>query len=241
MQEAIDSIWNQTFKPDELILLDDGSKDHTWQVIQRNAEKNKKVRTIKHESNLGNIRSYNHCFDLVQGDFIHLMAADDLLQDKYFYEEATLTMMRDTEVAFCSLGIQWMEEEGRLMPTQILPPIDGKVGPLLALDLMRHKGNFTNGGGTLIRKNVQRQVGYYDRSLPLSADAMNWIKVFGLGYSAYYFQRPGYLYRKYPEQMSRMGNAPDSEALKCGMEINAAMDRAKILEGTKAAEKAKHV
>ena len=43
LSEAIDSVLAQTFKEFELILIDDGSTDDTWEIIQRYRGKDGRV------------------------------------------------------------------------------------------------------------------------------------------------------------------------------------------------------
>jgi len=210
LQDAIDSIMDQTFKPTQFILLDDGSSDHSYQVMKRNADKDKRFTVIKHENSLGNIRSYNHCIELTKGDYVHLMSADDILADKYFYEEACLEMMKDSEIGFCAIGLQHIDEDGRLLHFQVMPPVAGKIGPKTALQLIKNNGNFICGGGVLVRSNIQKAMPY-DKDFPYTADMLNWIKIFKYGKSGYFYQRPGFLYRQHPATLTRMKPATFSE------------------------------
>lgn len=223
LQEAIDSVMNQTFRPSQFILIDDGSTDNTQQVIKRNADKDRRFKRVTHENSLGNIRSFNHALDLCDGDFIHLMSSDDFLSEKTFYEDASILLMTKENIGFVSIGLQWCDEEGRLLPQQAIPPVQGEVNPQAALELMKSHGNFTNGGGTLIKRRVQQEVGYYNRDYPFAADWLNWIKVFGNGHSAYYFQRPGFIYRKHKAAMTYNNVTPEKEIRGCYQAIEKAL------------------
>jgi len=63
----------------EIIFVDDGSKDNSWQVIQDLASKNEHVKAIKFQRNYGKSAGLNTGFQAAQGDVVITMDAD--LQD----------------------------------------------------------------------------------------------------------------------------------------------------------------
>jgi glycosyltransferase involved in cell wall biosynthesis len=63
----------------ELILIDDGSTDGSWKVIEQLAGKNNNIRGIKFRRNYGKSAALNVGFEAAQGDVVITMDAD--LQD----------------------------------------------------------------------------------------------------------------------------------------------------------------
>ncbi|NND77117.1 MAG: glycosyltransferase family 2 protein [Flavobacteriales bacterium] len=63
----------------EVIFIDDGSTDTTWQVIQTASEQNKNVRGIKFQRNYGKSAALNVGFGATKGEVVITMDAD--LQD----------------------------------------------------------------------------------------------------------------------------------------------------------------
>ncbi len=63
----------------EVLLIDDGSKDDSWQVIQELSSKNKNIKGIKFRRNYGKSAALNIGFEKAQGDVVITMDAD--LQD----------------------------------------------------------------------------------------------------------------------------------------------------------------
>lgn len=47
LQEALDSLYAQTFKDFEIILCDDDSSDNTYQVAEENAQAHKNIVLLK--------------------------------------------------------------------------------------------------------------------------------------------------------------------------------------------------
>lgn len=60
----------------ELILVDDGSADKTWDRIQRRTETDPRVRGVRHESNLGMERGWLSGYDASNGELTCLIDAD---------------------------------------------------------------------------------------------------------------------------------------------------------------------
>ncbi len=52
ISETVDSILRQTYQNIELILVDDGSTDNTWEIMQSYAQKDCRIRTL-HQKNSG--------------------------------------------------------------------------------------------------------------------------------------------------------------------------------------------
>jgi glycosyltransferase involved in cell wall biosynthesis len=63
----------------EIILVDDGSKDGSWEMIRTLSENNRNIRGIKFRRNYGKSAALNTGFEAVQGDVVITMDAD--LQD----------------------------------------------------------------------------------------------------------------------------------------------------------------
>ncbi|TAK43455.1 MAG: glycosyltransferase [Saprospiraceae bacterium] len=63
----------------EIVMVDDGSKDGSWQVVQRLSAENPSVRGIKFRRNYGKSAALHVGFEAVKGDIVITMDAD--LQD----------------------------------------------------------------------------------------------------------------------------------------------------------------
>lgn len=73
--EAIQSIINQDYPNWELLILDDGSTDTTRNIIASFSDD--RIRLFSNETNQGYLKSCNRLFDLVEGDFVTFLDADD--------------------------------------------------------------------------------------------------------------------------------------------------------------------
>lgn len=77
MKDAIKSIQNQIFTDWEFIICDDGSTDSTYNVLLNLAEKDRRIKPIKNEKNLGLTRTLNRCLEIAKGKYIARMDDDD--------------------------------------------------------------------------------------------------------------------------------------------------------------------
>ena len=63
----------------EIVFVDDGSTDGSWQIIQRLSENNENVKALRFRRNYGKSAALNEGFKIVEGDVVITMDAD--LQD----------------------------------------------------------------------------------------------------------------------------------------------------------------
>lgn len=76
---ALNSVFNQSVTPFEVIISDDCSTDKTWEIIMEYYHKYPDIiKPIKQEKNLGVFQHINSLKSLPTGDVISLLAGDDL-------------------------------------------------------------------------------------------------------------------------------------------------------------------
>jgi len=77
--EQLKSIAEQTLQPEELIISDDGSQDHTLEIATQFAKQAKfKVRLHANPSNVGSTKNFERAIQLSEGDIILLSDQDDV-------------------------------------------------------------------------------------------------------------------------------------------------------------------
>ena len=78
LKESLESVWSQTYENIQLIVVDDCSTDQSVQEVEK-LLLDKDVTFIKLETNIGNTSAFNKGLELVKGDYVIDLAADDVL------------------------------------------------------------------------------------------------------------------------------------------------------------------
>ncbi len=77
LERAVHSVLAQSFTDLELIVVDDGSRDNTHELMTRLADSDRRVRYIQHPANLGQSRARNTGISSAAGKFIAFQDSDD--------------------------------------------------------------------------------------------------------------------------------------------------------------------
>jgi glycosyltransferase involved in cell wall biosynthesis len=77
VEAAIRSMREQTYTNLEIIVVDDGSTDDTWEAISRQVAEDPRVRAVQ-QANGGPAVAFNTGFAMARGEYIAKMDADDL-------------------------------------------------------------------------------------------------------------------------------------------------------------------
>lgn len=103
LKEAIESILNQTFVDFEFIILND-SPDNTELDDIVKSYKDKRIKYLKNEKNMGITLSRNKLIDLAKGEYLAVMDHDDISLPSRFEEEVKyLDENKDVGVVSCLL------------------------------------------------------------------------------------------------------------------------------------------
>lgn len=77
IQDALDSIFNQTFTDFNVVIINDGSTDKSEDIIKSYTDK--RILYYSNENNKGLIYTLNRGLDLCKGEYIIRMDADDIM------------------------------------------------------------------------------------------------------------------------------------------------------------------
>lgn len=78
LREQIDSILNQDYMIDELIVCDDCSEDGTIEILEKYQMKNKKIILMKNEKNIGVNKTFFKLLEKATGEIIFFSDQDDV-------------------------------------------------------------------------------------------------------------------------------------------------------------------
>lgn len=94
----------------EILVCDDGSRDETWDVLQRYTRRNpgRNIRLFRNDTNLGEGATRNVLLDAAQGEYIASLDSDDRFSPEGF--EKAMAQLDGTDIVF----ITWKENSGRV-------------------------------------------------------------------------------------------------------------------------------
>lgn len=107
LSKCIESILNQTLPVDEIILVDDGSKDRSGEIADEYAAKYNNIKVI-HQENGGLSAARNTGIDAATKEYIAFVDSDDYI-DSVMYERLMNQLQQDG--ADISIGGVWYEQE----------------------------------------------------------------------------------------------------------------------------------
>lgn len=116
LNEAIDSVLNQTYSSFELIILNDNSSDTSKAIIESYLAKDSRIFFIDKETNVGPANLRNEGFELARGTFIALLDADDIAKPTRF-EKQIAVLNNNPEIGVCG---SWFTSFGEKVPNKII-------------------------------------------------------------------------------------------------------------------------
>lgn len=188
LDEALNSIVNQTYTNWEVIMCDDHSSDNTIQIAERYVQKySGQFVLLKNKENQGLNYTLNKCLEVADGEYIARMDGDDLCSEDRFEKEVSI-LEEKKDVAIVSTDMNFFDEKGIWGRTHT------KVYPT--------KENFLRGtpfchAACMVRKEAYRSVGGYSVSDKLLRveDYHLWVKMYAKGYKGMNIQEPLYSMR----------------------------------------------
>ncbi len=90
IRKALDSILSQTFTDYELIISNNASTDDTSLICEEYAKKDKRIRYIKQQKNMGPLWNFNFVLQNATNEYFLWVAADDVLLPQFIEKNITV-------------------------------------------------------------------------------------------------------------------------------------------------------
>jgi len=143
IEESLNAILNQTYKPFEVIMIDDCSSDNSVQILNKFIDSSKNIKLIANKKNKGTASHANIGIDEAKGDIIFFAAADDVILPNLF-EEAVKNFKKYKDIGLFSAKIMSIDKNGNNLRNPKNPLSFIKEGTYLSPNICRKL--LTNGG-----------------------------------------------------------------------------------------------
>lgn len=100
--DAITSVRHQTYANWEHLLIDDGSTDSSWTILESQARQDARIKPVKLDSNEGAARARNAGIELASGRFIAFLDGDDIWRPEKLSVQIQGMLERGIEFAYSS-------------------------------------------------------------------------------------------------------------------------------------------
>ena len=170
VRQAIESILSQTFSDFEFVIVDDASRDKTRSILEEYKKRDKRVRVVLNEKNIGLTKSLNEGIQSSDGMYIARMDADDICHPERLKLQAAFLDKNPN----CGVVGSWyvkVDEQGKELWRKKLPLKDEELRSLLI------KANIFPHASVMLRRAALDKVGLYDESWKLTQDYELWFRI----------------------------------------------------------------
>lgn len=139
VEQAIDSVLNQTYRNFELIVVDDCSNDDSLSLIEQKAHRDNRIRVIALEHNAGVANARNVGIKEAKGEYIALLDNDDLwIEDKL--ERQLDLAQKGADIVYCSYD--FIDEENGSIKKPFVVPRQTDFNKMLASSVISCSTSF---------------------------------------------------------------------------------------------------
>ncbi|KOP77798.1 glycosyl transferase [Lysinibacillus sp. FJAT-14745] len=195
IEDTINSVLNQTYPHFELIIVDDCSKDNSWEMITAFSKKDERIKIYQLEKNSGAATARNFGIQASNGKYLAFLDSDDLWDQHKL--EAQVKFMESNNYVFSFTNYKMIDEKGNSLNKTVTCPsvIDYK-------SLLKN----TTIGCLTVMLNIE-QLGKPTMPNLQPEDTALWLKILRNNNKAYCFQEVLASYRI-------VGNSASSNKLK---------------------------
>lgn len=214
VREAVESVLMQTWRPLELVVIDDASPDRTAEIvnslISNAADSSVDLRIISHASNLGAAQALDTGFRQSHGEYVAWLSADDMYTEPWKLERQ-VAHMESSDCAMCyyrDFLSGASPDSAQLVETALVPGhrrldryVQARPERVLVTLLF---SNAINGSSSMIRRVDYEFTGGFDVCLGnVDADADLWMRFLALGRPIHWLDGAPLFYRVHSAQTSQ--------------------------------------
>ncbi|MBI2596890.1 glycosyltransferase [Candidatus Daviesbacteria bacterium] len=170
IDQAIESILDQTFHNFELIIIDDASSDKTRNIIKAYMKKDARIKMIINKKNLKLAGSLNEGIEKAKTQIIARMDPDDISDPERLITQFKF-LKEHPRVAIVGTNIQIINNEGKIISKREYPTTSAELKKI-----MFRYSPFAH-PAIMFRKNIFEEFGGYDETMKVCEDIDLWFKI----------------------------------------------------------------
>jgi len=166
LEEAMESVLNQTYQNIEIIIVDDGSTDNTSEVVK---SFDNKIIYIP-QKNKGASSARNAGIKKAQGQYVAFLDSDDMwIKNKL--EKQIKFIQNNPEIGLLGTGCYQMVDINKMIYKKIFPA----KNEILQKDLIKYNPFIQS--SVIIKKDVFNHIDLYDEKFKESEDYDLWLRI----------------------------------------------------------------
>ncbi|OQX85235.1 MAG: hypothetical protein B6D55_07685 [Candidatus Omnitrophica bacterium 4484_70.2] len=206
LPEAINSVLNQTYKDFEIIIVDDGSRDNTKEVVESFMKKYPHI-PIRYfyQENKGPAAARNRGIKEAKGEYIAFLDSDDIWLPEMLKESLDFLKKHNFDWVTCAS----YEKDGFSKSIRRLPQYlwDKKTHQLhLLKEGIFFFSEIPNAGCFLSKKSCFIKIGMFDESFRIGEDTDIYLRLEEAGFRGGYLDKPLLIYRVNESSITRSKN-----------------------------------
>lgn len=196
LKRAIESVINQTFQDWELVVVDDGSKDDTQNVVLDLCDKDQRINYVKRKKNFGNdTKPKNDGIMESKGEYVAFLDDDCVFRPDHL--QALYSCLNKNPDITLAYGDRWIVDDNKKIKSQL-----GVFSEFHPTILMQR--NFIDTSDVLVRREALEYVGGFDERYKKYIDWNLWLRL----------AKAGYIFQRVPSVLTDYHLHDDQKSLK---------------------------
>ena len=196
LKRSIDSVINQTIKPSEIIIVDDGSNDGTEAMVKKKYDSLKLIK----QKNKGASAARNTGIKASSGEWICFLDSDDEWKNNKLEKQITF-VANNSDYKFFHSNEIWIKNGKRINQKKKHKKYGGDIFKK-CLDMCR-----ISPSSVLINKNIFEEIGFFNENLVVCEDYELWLRICDQ-YKVFFIDEP--LIIKYGGHQGQLSYSIDS-------------------------------
>lgn len=163
LEEALRSIFAQSFSSFELIVIDDASQDHTAEILASYVEQDPRLVLLKNNVNLGITRTRNRGLEVARGKYIACLDSDDVALPERFKKQHEF-LEGNSDYVLVGSDLEIIDEASQVLGMRTYPTSDSAIRKVFT-----RQNPFAQPASMFVAE-VARSLGGYRNKFPVCED-----------------------------------------------------------------------
>jgi len=183
VDQALESITAQTYKNIEIIVVDDGSDDRTYEILGKySRDLRLHVKNISHTGNIALVRNVGYA--LSQGQFIAVMDSDDICKPDRI-EKQVAFLKAHPDVHILATWVEIIGDNKNEQAVKLLETYNRDNNRAAIINAMLNEGSCLCNSTVIMKRTALELLGGYDEDFRISEDYNMWMEAFLKGLNIY--------------------------------------------------------